>query len=95
MSRQAIKIEKWPELDRPFLILGFDGWGNALNISRGVAKYLVKRLNGQSFARLDSDLFYRYDQARPTIKIKNGVLQNFHAPQGVFLPYQWTAMGMT
>ncbi len=71
MSDQGIKIEKWPKLNSPFLILGFDGWGNALNIARGTAAYLIQRLKAQFFARLDSDIFYRYDQARPAIKIDN------------------------
>lgn len=84
MSERGIKVAKWPELNKPLLILGFDGWGNALNISRGAAAYLVNRLNADAFARMDSDAFYRYDQARPAIKIKNGVLQHFHSPEGVF-----------
>ncbi len=84
MSDQGIKIEKWPKLNSPFLILGFDGWGNALNIARGTAAYLIQRLKAQFFARLDSDIFYRYDQARPAIEIKNGVLQQFQPPEGDF-----------
>ena len=58
MSEQGIKIEKWPELNSPFLILGFDGWGNALNISRGAAAYLIQRLKALFFARLNLSLIH-------------------------------------
>jgi len=84
MNEQGIKIEKWPELNRPFLIMGFDGWGNALNISRGCAAYLIQRLKTRVFARLNADTFYRYDQARPTVKIRDGVFQQFLPPEGIF-----------
>ena len=93
MSDQGIKIKKWPELNRPFLILGFDGWGNVLNIARGAAAYLIQRPNAQFFACLDSDTFYRYDQTRPTIKIKNGVLQQFHPPAGDFFAVRFDGDG--
>ena len=93
MSEQGIQIKKWPELNNPFLILGFDGWGNALNISRGTAAYLIKRLKAHFFARLNSDTFYRYDQARPTIKIKNGVLQQFRPPEGDFFAARFDGSG--
>ena len=93
MSVQGIKIKKWPELNRPLLILGFDGWGNALNISRGTAAYLTQRLKAHLFARLDGDTFYRYDQARPTVKIKNGVLQQFRPPEGVFFAARFDGGG--
>ncbi len=93
MNDQGIKIEKWPKLNSPFLILGFDGWGNALNIARGTAAYLIQRLKAQLFARLDSDIFYRYDQARPAIKIDKGILQQFNPPEGVFYAARFDGNG--
>ena len=45
MSDHGIHIKELPQLKNPLLIAGFDGWGNALNISNGMAGYLIRRMN--------------------------------------------------
>ena len=66
----------------PLLIAGFDGWGNALNISNGMANYLIRRMKAQPFADLDADTFYRYDDQRPRVSIEGGILKSFLPPPG-------------
>ena len=84
MKEEGIHIETLPRLRNPVLIVGFGGWGNALNISKGMADYLVRQFKADSFARLDPDLFYRYDENRPIVNIQNGVLKDLSAPGGIF-----------
>ena len=84
MGEQGINIEKIVELDQPLLIAGFNGWGNALNVSMGVASYMVRCLNAEMFARIDPDHFYRYDENRPRVKIEDGLLKEFSTPGGAF-----------
>lgn len=81
MSEQGIFIEELPELNKPVLIAGFDGWGNALDVSNGMAKYLINKLTAKYFARINPDTFYRYDEARPVVNIENGDLKSL-SPQG-------------
>ena len=64
------------------MIAGFDGWGNALNVSQGMVDYLIRKLKASPFARINADLFYRYDQARPVARIENGILKSLNTPGG-------------
>jgi proteasome assembly chaperone (PAC2) family protein len=84
MNNPGIHIKELPHLNHPLLIAGFDGWGNALNISNGMAGYLIRRMKAKQFADLDSDTFYRYDDQRPRVSIVDGILKNFKPPGGSF-----------
>ena len=84
MNDPGINTRQLPQLDKPLLIAGFNGWGNALNISDGMVSFLIRHFKAQPFAELDPDIFYRYDELRPRVKIENGLLQNFSLPKGVF-----------
>lgn len=84
MKKQGIHIEKLPDLKEPILIAGFDGWGNALGVSKGMAAYLIRKLKAQSFARIDPDTFYSYDADRPLTNIEAGTLKSFSPPGGSF-----------
>jgi len=84
MNTAGIHINELPQLNKPVLIAGFDGWGNALNISNGMAAYLVRRLEAKKFADLDPDTFYRYDEHRPVVDIVAGKLNTLKPPRGSF-----------
>lgn len=80
----AIHIDKLPKLRRPVLIIGLGGWGNALNISKGMAAYLIRALKAQLFANINTDMFYRYDESRPVVRIEDGEIKNLSPPGGKF-----------
>ncbi len=85
MAEKAIHIEKLPRLTNPVLIAGFDGWGNALNISKGMVAYLIRKLNKtEYFAKINPDRFYRYDETRPIVHIVQGELKGLSMPGGSF-----------
>jgi len=84
MSDEGIHFKGLPQLKNPVLIAGFDGWGNALNISNGMAAYLIQRLKAKNFADLDPDTFYRYDEQRPVVDIADGKLNTLTPPSGSF-----------
>ena len=84
MSNAGIHIKELPQLKNPVLIAGFDGWGNALNISNGMVAYLIRRLKAKKFADLDPDTFYRYDEQRPVVDIAEGKLNTLTPPSGSF-----------
>ncbi len=84
MKKQGIHIEELPDLKEPILIAGFDGWGNALDVSTGMAGYLIRKLKAQSFARIDPDTFYSYDTDRPMVNIEAGTLKSLSSPGGIF-----------
>lgn len=84
MNDPGIHIKELPQLEKPLLIAGFDGWGNALNISNGMASYFISHFKAQSFADLNPDIFYRYDEQRPRVLIEDGLLKTFTPPGGSF-----------
>ena len=84
METQGIQVTELPDLHAPLLIAGFDGWGNALDVSKGMAAYLIRKLDGRLFARINPDLFYRYDENRPEVHIEAGTLKRLTPPGGSF-----------
>lgn len=88
MKNQAIHLKEIPQLKKPIFIAGFSGWGNALNVSRGMVSYLIRTLNAKFFAKINPDYFYRYDDARPMVNIKDGSLKSFSTAKGSFYAAQ-------
>jgi len=84
MNDPGIHIKELPQLEKPLLIAGFNGWGNALNISDGMVSYLIRHFKARSFADLTPDIFYRYDEQRPRVIIEDGLLKTFTLPRGSF-----------
>ncbi|HIC85877.1 MAG TPA: PAC2 family protein [Desulfobacterales bacterium] len=81
---RIIKINSLPSLKDPILIAGFEGWGNALGVASAMISYLVRRNEAPVFAKLDPDLFYRFDEMRPTVTIEEGRLKSLSPPGGTF-----------
>ena len=88
MNIKGIQIHELPELKNPLLIAGFDGWGNALKISSGMAAYLIRTFQAQEFAELDPDVFFRYDEKRPVVLIEDGMFKTLSPPGGTFYAAQ-------
>jgi len=84
MFEESIHIEYLPELKNPLLVAGFDGWGNALDISKAMVSYLIRKLKADHFAKINPDLFYRYDENRPLVRIEDGTLKSVSPPGGSF-----------
>ncbi len=82
MISKGFQISELPELKTPILIAGFGGWGNALDISRGMVAYLIRKFEARLFASIDPDVFFRYDVLRPDVDIKDGALVRFDPPGG-------------
>ena len=83
MNEKPLKTDYIPELRNPVLIAGFEGWGNALDVSRGMIDYLVRKLEAKPFARINPDLFYRFDENRPLVEIVNGIIREIVPPGGL------------
>lgn len=84
MKYDTFQLETMPALKAPVFIIGFRGWGNALDVSAGMAAYLVDTLQGVSVGHIDPDLCYRYDETRPVVKIESGEMISIEPPGGSF-----------
>ena len=83
MIQDTLVLEHLPTLKDPLFIAGFEGWGNALNMSKGMAEFLIEKLHAKSFGRINSDLFYRYDENRPVADIQEGLIRDISPPGGL------------
>ena len=84
MEYQTFRLETLPALTAPVFIIGFRGWGNALEVSAGTAAYLMETLQAVSFGHIEPDACYRYDESRPVVKIETGVMKSIAPPGGSF-----------
>ena len=84
MGMESVELDYLPKLDNPLFIAGFEGWGNALDISSGMAEYLITKLEAQPFGRINPDRFYRFDESRPVVDIEDGLLRKVSPPGGDF-----------
>lgn len=88
MLRDSIHFERLPELHNPLFIAGFDGWGNALDVSKGTVDYLIRKLEAKPFAQLNPDFFYHFNDNRPLVNIREGILSDLSPPGGSFYSTQ-------
>jgi len=84
MEYQTFRLMTMPTLAAPVFIIGFRGWGNALEVSAGTAAYLVEALQGVAIGHIDPDACYRYDESRPVVKIESGEMKSITPPGGSF-----------
>ncbi len=84
MSTRDVIVEHTPHLDAPLFIAGFEGWGNALNVSKGMLDFMIRAMEAVPFAYLRGDPFYRYDETRPQVNIEYGRLKEVAYPGGTF-----------
>jgi proteasome assembly chaperone (PAC2) family protein len=88
MRSDGIHIQELPDLNKPLLIAGFDGWGNALKISSGMVAYLIRSFKARPFAIMNPDAYYRYDEMRPVVHIEDGIMKSLSPPKGAFYAAQ-------
>jgi proteasome assembly chaperone (PAC2) family protein len=80
MNTENIELQYLPELEDGLLIAGFDGWGNALEVSRGIIDYLVQKLGAEPFGKIKSEPFLSFESKRPIVEIEDGIVKGIEHP---------------
>jgi len=80
---EIIYLEK-PHLRKPYLIVGFEGWPNAAEVSSSALQYLVEALKAKKFASIPTETFYQLSSSRPVAVIKEGRLIELKYPRNHF-----------
>jgi proteasome assembly chaperone (PAC2) family protein len=73
-----------PNLRKPYLIIGFEGWPNAAEVSSSVLQFLVENLKAKKFASIPTETFYQISSSRPVGSIKEGRLLELKSPGNHF-----------
>jgi proteasome assembly chaperone (PAC2) family protein len=76
---EIVYLEK-PNLHKPYLIIGFEGWPNAAEVSSYVLQYLLENLEAKKFASIPIESFYQISSSRPVAIIKEGRLMELKYP---------------
>jgi proteasome assembly chaperone (PAC2) family protein len=58
-----------PDLDRPIMIVAFEGWNDAGDAASTAARHVCDRFGGEPFARVEAEEFYDFTETRPTIRL--------------------------
>ena len=83
MNAKGFQVDRIPKLKSPILIAGFEGWGNAMDVSTETVLFFINQCKARSFARLDPDQFYQYHASRPVVNIEAGIMKHFISPSGI------------
>ncbi|MFH1169075.1 MAG: PAC2 family protein [Chloroflexota bacterium] len=81
-----------PELRRPYMVCGINGWVDGGEAATGSVQYLVSRLGARRFADIPLEKFHIFQvpgqlSLRPQIKMEDGLLKEHLFPQNRF--YYW------
>ena len=81
----VIRRQQQPPVRRPIAIVAFGGWNDACDVASTAAKFVIDAHDATStFAEIEPDPFYDFQQHRPIVEIKNGVSQSLQWPSVSF-----------
>jgi len=80
---EIIYLEK-PTLHKAYLIIGFEGWPNAAEVSSFALQHLIDSLEAKKFASIPTENFYQISSLRPMAVIKEGRLIELKSPGNHF-----------
>lgn len=67
-----ILYDEKPNLRKPYLVLGFEGWPNAAEVSSFSLQFLIEHLRAKRFASIPLEPFYQMTSLRPAGVIREG-----------------------
>jgi proteasome assembly chaperone (PAC2) family protein len=80
---EILYFEK-PSLNKPILVMGFEGWPNAAEVSSAALQYLVEKFGAKKFASIPIEDFHELSVSRPVATIKEGRLLELKFPENHF-----------
>ncbi|MPZ22680.1 MAG: PAC2 family protein [Dehalococcoidia bacterium] len=70
---EYLRLEQIPDLNRPALVLAFEGWNDAAESASGSLEFLGRTVGARRFAAFDSEEFYSFTETRPMVKLNEDV----------------------
>jgi len=61
-----------PALRRPVLVAAFEGWNDAGEAATTALGFVAAALDAETFAHIDPEEFYDFQQTRPTVRLADG-----------------------
>ncbi|HZR38549.1 MAG TPA: PAC2 family protein [Ktedonobacteraceae bacterium] len=82
-----IRYHKQLALRDPVVVVAFGGWNDAADAATTAIKILIDRWTPTKIAEIDSEDFFVFTEARPTIKFVDGIQRTIVWPTNQFLAY--------
>ncbi len=79
-----IQYQSQPELRDPIMIVAFAGWNDAAESATTAVKFLIDKWKPTKFAEIDSEDFFVFTEARPTVKLVDGLQRTVVWPTNQF-----------
>ncbi|GAC1354941.1 MAG: PAC2 family protein [Ktedonobacteraceae bacterium] len=76
-----------PELRDPIMIVAFAGWNDAAESATTAVKFFIDKWKPTKFAEIDSEDFFVFTEARPTVKMVDGVQRTVVWPTNQLFAY--------
>jgi proteasome assembly chaperone (PAC2) family protein len=79
-ERDGLVWEERPQLRRPVLVAGFEGWNDAGDAASDAATWLSQRYGGTRFAWIDPEEHFDFQSRRPEVELVDGVTRKITWP---------------
>jgi proteasome assembly chaperone (PAC2) family protein len=76
--------EARPQLRRPVLVAGFEGWNDAASAASRAAGWLTERFGATKMASIDPEDHFDFQSVRPTVELVNGLTRSLKWPANEF-----------
>jgi proteasome assembly chaperone (PAC2) family protein len=83
MGRE-LRVYERPTLERPVLIVAFQGWNDGGQAATLAAGYLARLWGARKFADIDPELFVDFQATRPRVTLTDGRTRRIEWPENVF-----------
>ena len=80
----SLAWEERPELRRPVLVAGFEGWNDAASAASEAAGWLTRQFGATKVASMDPEEHFDFQSARPTVELVDGVTRDLTWPANEF-----------
>jgi proteasome assembly chaperone (PAC2) family protein len=80
----SVAWEERPELRRPVLVAGFEGWNDAASAASEAAGWLTRQFGATKVASMDPEEHFDFQSARPTVELVDGVTRDLTWPANDF-----------
>jgi proteasome assembly chaperone (PAC2) family protein len=80
----ALVWEQRPELRRPVLVAGFEGWNDAASAASEAAGWLTRQFGATKVASMDPEEHFDFQSSRPTVELVDGVTRDLTWPANEF-----------
>jgi proteasome assembly chaperone (PAC2) family protein len=80
----SLAWEQRPELRRPVLVAGFEGWNDAASAASEAAGWLTRQFGATKMASMDPEEHFDFQSARPTVELVDGVTRDLTWPANEF-----------